>query len=453
MQRRYCNPRKPPPEPPKGTPYTSINPQHLPVYLYPARPTSYTSLTHPACRQPPRGAPHRGHHLRVVLLSELRTLADAVTATPPPTTIRACNIWVVVDATVDINLTTRLADLPLHRALKCGLTTQALGLWMALRGMHPLDALHIVKEESHRCTYSNGGADTHAKYQYTNHTPELKHVRLDNQHHSNLQHLPLIPSANKPRTGYPRRCRKQPETDSTTTPRPSNSWPPHWATQRTPNSCDASKTPSVHPSTTQPYAWTASQHTYKNPESSSPLSGFPSSPDNTDGTHSAQSKSPQGTPNASVATQKKKPGTISGRAPCNEGSTPSQTGTQPTPSRSTPDGRHGPLQPNNSPPSSISRRYPRRSAGGSSPLPSTPCYALTWTTPRPWQRTCNKQQSPRQENNSHTAPTNTCSMQPPCPRRTRPTSSNSCSTNGENPPRDIPPNTRPLPRARTPSTK
>ena len=46
---------------------------------------------------------------------ELRTMADAVTATPPPTMIRPRNIWVVVDATVDIHLTRRLADLPSTR--------------------------------------------------------------------------------------------------------------------------------------------------------------------------------------------------------------------------------------------------------------------------------------------------------------------------------------------------
>ena len=80
---------------------------------------------------------------------ELRTLADALTATPPPATIRFRNIWVVVDVTVNINLTKRLADLPSHRALEFGLTTQALGLWMAFRGMHPQDALYIIKQESH----------------------------------------------------------------------------------------------------------------------------------------------------------------------------------------------------------------------------------------------------------------------------------------------------------------
>ena len=51
---------------------------------------------------------------------KLRTLADAVAATPPPATIQPRNIWVVVDATVDIHLTRRLADMPLHRALESG---------------------------------------------------------------------------------------------------------------------------------------------------------------------------------------------------------------------------------------------------------------------------------------------------------------------------------------------
>ena len=129
---------------------------------------------------------------------ELRTLADTVTATPPPTTIRHRNIWVLVDAMVHIHLTRCLADLPLYWALKFGLTTQALGLWMAFRGMHPEDALHIVKQESHRYTYGNGRADTHAKHQSTNHTPSLEHVRLNTSHHSHLQHPLPIPSATQP---------------------------------------------------------------------------------------------------------------------------------------------------------------------------------------------------------------------------------------------------------------
>ena len=152
---------------------------------------------------------HVEHHTGATIIgasshSQLRTLADAVTATPPPATIRPRNIWVVVDATVDIHLTRRLVDLPLHRALESGLTTQAFGLWMAFRGMHPQDALHIIKQESHRYTYGNGRAETHAKHQSTSHTPGLEHIRLDTPHHSHPQHLPPIPSATQPPTWMPK---------------------------------------------------------------------------------------------------------------------------------------------------------------------------------------------------------------------------------------------------------
>ena len=129
---------------------------------------------------------------------ELRTLADTADTTSLPTPTEPRNICVVVDATVDIHLTKRLAELPLHKALESGLTTQALGLWMAFRGMHSQDALHIVKPESHRYTYGNGRADMHAKHQNTNHATELEHVRLDTTHLSHLQHLPPIPSVTQP---------------------------------------------------------------------------------------------------------------------------------------------------------------------------------------------------------------------------------------------------------------
>ena len=146
---------------------------------------------------------HVEHHTGATIFGasshgELRTMADAVTATPPPTTIQPRNTWVVVDATVDIHLTRRLADLPFHKALESGLTTEALGLWMAFRSMHPQDALHIVKQESHRYAYGNGRADTQAKHQNTSHTPGLEHVRLDSLHHSHLQYLPPIPPATQP---------------------------------------------------------------------------------------------------------------------------------------------------------------------------------------------------------------------------------------------------------------
>ena len=56
MQRRYGNSLKSPPERPKGTPSTSITPQQLPAYPYPATPTSSTSLTHPAPSNAPPGS-------------------------------------------------------------------------------------------------------------------------------------------------------------------------------------------------------------------------------------------------------------------------------------------------------------------------------------------------------------------------------------------------------------
>ena len=95
---------------------------------------------------------------------ELRTLADTINTTPSPTTTQPHNIWAVLGATVDIHLTNSLAELPLHKALESGLTTQALGLWKAFRGMHRQDALHIVKQESHGHTYGNACADTHARH-------------------------------------------------------------------------------------------------------------------------------------------------------------------------------------------------------------------------------------------------------------------------------------------------
>ena len=129
---------------------------------------------------------------------ELRTLADTVNTTPPPGTAQPRNIWVVVDPTVDIHLTKRPAKLPLHKALESDLTTQALGLWMALRGMQPKDALHAVKQVSHRYRYGNGRADTHAKHRNTNHNPELGDVRLDTTHHSHQQQLLPIPLETQP---------------------------------------------------------------------------------------------------------------------------------------------------------------------------------------------------------------------------------------------------------------
>ena len=81
---------------------------------------------------------------------------------------------------------------------------------------------------------------------------------------------PRYPQQQSPPTGYQRTRHTQTETNSPTIPDPSNSMPPHWATLRTPSSCDASKTPSVPPSTTRPCAQIASQHTCKNPNPTGP---------------------------------------------------------------------------------------------------------------------------------------------------------------------------------------
>ena len=212
MQRRYCNPQ-----------ITTRTAQGNPAYVY--HPTAIARLPIPSDtdiiyftdtsgtqqRTPTVGCAyvritrradslHVEHHTGATIFGasshgEPRTLADPVTTTPQPATIQPRNIWVVVDSTVDIHLTRRLADMPLHRALESGLTTQALGLWMPFRGMQRQDALHIVKQESHRYTYGNGRANTHTKHQSTSHTPGREHVRPDTPHHSHLQHLPPIPSA------------------------------------------------------------------------------------------------------------------------------------------------------------------------------------------------------------------------------------------------------------------
>ena len=58
--------------------------------------------------------------------------------------------------------------------------------------------------------------------------------------------------------------------------------------------------------------------------------------------------------------------------------------------------------------------------------------------PKPRWRTCNGRPLPRQRSSSNTTPTGTCSMQQPYPKQTKPTSSNSCSTNHENLPHDTP---------------
>ena len=181
--------------------------------------------------------------------------------------------------------------------------------------MRPQDALHIVKQESHRYTYATD-AQTHMPNTRVPATPQGSNMYDWTPHTTaTCNTYPRYPRPHNPPNGCPRTRCTQIETSSTTTPQPSSSWPPHWATRRIPNSSDASKTPSTHPSTTPPYARIASQRTYKNPNSNSRSNSFPSIPDTTDGTHAAGSTSPQDTPNSSVATRKTKHQTTSRGAP------------------------------------------------------------------------------------------------------------------------------------------
>ena len=298
----------------------------------------------------------------------------------------------------------------------------------------------------------------HAKHQNTSHTPGLEHVRLDTTHHSHLQHLPSIPSATQP---------------------------PHWITQDTPytdrnkqyhyplstqgvtQECTVQKKQYHYPTPVQQLATTvghpANTELPQRLEDSvcTPLYYSALRPDSLQA-HLQKPQLQVAVEQVPLLTRyhhwyarrsihvpaaygkcicghtKDKPWDDFKTCHLYRGLATSWTGTQPTPSHSTPDGRHGPLRPGISPPSSGRRKYSRRSAGGLSPLPSTPCYASRRTTPRPQQRTSNGRPSPKQPRNSVTAPTSTCSMQPPYPRQTRATSSTSCSANRETPPSNLP---------------
>ena len=72
---------------------------------------------------------------------------------------------------------------------------------------------------------------------------------------------PRYPWQHSPGNCYPKSRHTRTETHSTTAPYQSNNSPPHWAIQQRPSSYDASRTPSVSPSTTQLCAQIASQHT------------------------------------------------------------------------------------------------------------------------------------------------------------------------------------------------
>ena len=75
---------------------------------------------------------HVEHHTGATIFgvssnSQVRTWADMVNTTLPPTTSQPRNITVILDATVDIHLTKCLAELSLYSELESVLTTQAMG--------------------------------------------------------------------------------------------------------------------------------------------------------------------------------------------------------------------------------------------------------------------------------------------------------------------------------------
>ena len=284
----------------------------------------------------PRGdGLHVEHHTGATIFGvsshgELRTMADAVTTTPPRAMIRPRNISVVVDATADIHLTRRLADLPStgrlnpasqHRRWDYGWPPAACTPGRPTHCQTGITPLHIRQRTCrHAC-------------QTPEHQPHPRARTCTTGYPTPQSPAATTPDTLRPRippNGCPRTRCTQIKTSSTTTPHPSTRWPPHWVTRRAPNSPDASKTPSTPPSTTPPYARIASQHTYKKPDSDLPSNSFPSSPDTTGGTQAARSTSPQDTPNASVATRKKKPGTTSRGAPCTEDELDTLTDCNPT---------------------------------------------------------------------------------------------------------------------------
>ena len=166
---------------------------------------------------------HVKHHTGATIFGasshgELRTVAEAVTATPRPATIRPRNIWVVVDATVDIHLTRRLADLPLYKALESGLTTQALGLWMAFRGMQPRTP-YTSSNRSHTATDTAMDAQTRRPNTRAPATPQGSKTYNWTPHtKATCSTYPRYPRPHSPPNGYPRTHRTQIETSSTTTP-------------------------------------------------------------------------------------------------------------------------------------------------------------------------------------------------------------------------------------------
>ena len=257
--------------------------QQLPTYRYPATPTLSTSLTHLAPRNaPPRSVVPACVSAAARIVSKWNTTPGPPSMGRPPTP--NCAPW----QTLSRYTTRRNNPAPQHLgSLEHHGRPQP---HQAPRGPTPQQGARIAPHQTN--VGAVDGLQRHAPQRRLGHrqtgVPPL-HVQQRTRGHAcklpeyqphprartraTRHPAPQRPAAPTPHTlwphsqptGYPRTRRARIERSSTRTARPSDSWPPCWATQRTSNSYDASKTASIPPSATHRYAWIATQHTYKNP--------------------------------------------------------------------------------------------------------------------------------------------------------------------------------------------
>ena len=154
----------------------------------------------------------RQHHLTAATIvgasshGELQTLAiivDAVHDAHQQPRDDRHHVWVVIDATVDLQIVRKLARQPLHKATDSSLRTEALHLWVALRRLPKHVVLHLVKQESHLYSLGNGQIDLHAHNQLAEHMPDGEDLPLQDHMHTHLENLPPIPHPGEPPAWVP----------------------------------------------------------------------------------------------------------------------------------------------------------------------------------------------------------------------------------------------------------
>ena len=96
---------------------------------------------------------------------------DAVTANSKLPQSQPHNVWVLIDAVVDLQMVWHLAKQPLHKATDSSLGTQALHLWMALQNLPGHFVVRLIKQESHHYNVGNKHIDLHAHNQLAEHVP------------------------------------------------------------------------------------------------------------------------------------------------------------------------------------------------------------------------------------------------------------------------------------------